>query len=102
MLIWPLNLGLAAFAITLGIRLALHADHLLSIATAKLKPQPIPPMIGAYLWPLFWFCLFVLAPTVTLTTSLGGLIIYGPHWWELIASAIAISVAAFGWWKIRR
>lgn len=102
MLIWVLNLGLAAFAITLGIRLAFRTDHLLTLATSKLKPQPIPPMIGAYLWPLFWFCLFVLGPTVTLATSFGGLIIYGPHWWELVASAIALSVASFGRWKTRR
>ncbi len=99
----PLQLGLAAFCITLGIRLALRTDRLLPALACNLKSQLIRSMsIWAFLVPLFWFCLFVIGPIAALLISLVAACVSGPHLWELTLSIAAIVIAAFGWWKMRR
>ena len=98
----PLQLGLAAFCITLGIRLAVRTDRLLALSASHLKTQPVPPMLGSFLWPLFWFFLFVVGPIAALIISLIAFFTHGPAIWQLYLTGSAAALVAFGLWKMRR
>ena len=97
----PVDLGLAAFSITLGVRLAFRADRLLVLATSKFKSQPIPSTISVYLRPLFWFCLFVLGPALAILISGIALLVHGPAFWQAMLAVPALSLGFLGWRKMR-